>query len=109
MKKIIVLLALFVATTSFAWTVSWDPVTQYTDNTLISDDNVVYDAWDTGTQIAAGTTGLSATFSAKKGETHGLTVRARLVRQGTVSDNSFLSWTSPTGKAGAPGQLRVAP
>ena len=109
MKKLVVLLALFVATTSFAWTVSWDPVTQYTDNTLISDDNVVYDAWDTGTQIANGTAGLSATFTAKKGETHGLTVRARLVRQGTVSDNSFLSWTSPAGKAGAPGQLRVNP
>ena len=109
MKRL--LLAVIIALSPFivGWTVSWDPVTTYTDNSIISDDNVVYDAWDTGTQIAAGTTGLSATFSAKKGETHGLTVRARLVRQGTVSDNSFLSWTSPTGKAGAPGQLRVVP
>jgi hypothetical protein len=109
MKKLFVITILALAPFIVGWTVSWDPVTTYTDGSTISDDNVVYDGWDNAQQIANGITGTSATFTAKKGETHGLTVRARLVRQGTVSDNSFLSWTSPVGKAGAPGQLRVAP
>ena len=109
MKKIVVLLALFVATTSFAWTVSWDPLTTYTDNTTINDDNVVYDVWKSTTPIATGTVGTSATFSATKGEVVTLKARARLTRQGTVSDNSVYGWTSPLGTPGNLLNLRVAP
>lgn len=110
MKKILVLLALLVATTSFAWTISWDRVTTYTDSTPISDDNVVYGVFQNGVQIGNGLTDNSLLLSVQRGNTYAYVARARLVRQGTVSDNSVpFVWNWASGKAGAPGQLRVAP
>jgi len=110
MKRVIVLLALFVATTSFAWTISWDPVTTYTDGSTIADDNVVYDVFQNGVQIANGLTGNALLLSVQRGNTYTYIARTRTVRQGTVSDNSApFVWTLAAGKAGAPGQLRVAP
>ena len=65
MKKIIVLLALFVATTSFAFTLSWDSVTMYTDNTTIPvTKTVFYDAWADGTRILLNGVATSVTIPA---------------------------------------------
>lgn len=110
MKKILVLLALFVASTSFAWTISWDRVTTYTDGSTIADDNVVYDIYQNGIQVGNGLADNSLLLSVQRGNTYTYVARTRLVRQGTVSDNSVpFVWTYPAGKAGAPGLLRVAP
>jgi hypothetical protein len=107
MKRLLMLTVAFLLFSGF--TLSWDTVTTYTDGTPINDDSVVYDAWGGATQIANGITGTSATFTAGKGVTATMKVRARLVRQGGVSDNSTLSWTSPLGLPSSPLNLRVAP
>jgi hypothetical protein len=53
MKKILVLLALFVATTSFAFYLQIEPVTQYTDGTAIeATTGIFYDAWVDGAPLA---------------------------------------------------------
>jgi len=92
------------------WTISWDKVTTYTDGSAISDDNVVYDVFQNGVQVGNGLTDNSLLLSVQRGNTYTYIARTRTVRQGTVSDNSVpFVWTLATGKAGAPGQLRVAP
>lgn len=107
MKRLLVLVGMFVLFSGF--TLSWDSVTTYTDGTPVNDDNVVYDAWGGATQIANGIAGTSATFTVGKGVTTNMKVRARLVRQGGVSDNTTLLWTSPLGTPSNPPNLRVAP
>jgi hypothetical protein len=112
MKKIIVLLSLFVATTSFAFTLSWDPATTYTDNTVIGAEanGVFYNVEMDGTQTATRTPATSWVLPAvAKKSAH--TFRAQTVLgTGEVSAWSPpFPWTSPAGNPNAPGQLRVVP
>ena len=111
MKRFLLFAVLMVAFAPlvFGETLSWDAVTTYTDGKSITDDSVVYDAWGNDTSIANGITGTSTAFTVDKGSVVNLKVRARLVRQGGVSDNSTLSYTSPLGLPGNPANLRVAP
>jgi hypothetical protein len=112
MKKIIVLLTLFVATTSFAFTLSFDPVTQYTDNTLIGAEalGVFYNIEMDGTRAVTKTAATSWALPAvPKKSAHTFRVQTE-VGTGEVSVWSPpFAWTSPAGNPGAPGQLRVAP
>lgn len=111
MKKLLVVLIVCLSPFMIGWTLSWDRVTQYTDGSTITDDNVVYDAWQDATQIANGITDNQVqNLNVQRGSTYTYKVRARLIRQGTASDNSVpFVWTWAAGKAGAPGQLRVVP
>ena len=107
MKRLFALVTMFLLFSGF--TMTWEPSTTYTDGAPINDDNVVYDAWGNGVPLANGITGTSVPFTTGRGTTVNLKVRARLVRQGGVSDNSTLSWTSPLGTPSNPLNLRVAP
>ena len=110
MRKLILATILLLAPLMIGWTISWDKVTTYTDGSTITDDNVVYDIFQNGTQIGNGLADNSLLLSVQRGNTYTYIARTRTVRQGTVSDNSApFVWTLATGKAGAPGQLRVNP
>ena len=110
MRKLMLLTILVLAPFMIGWTISWDKVTTYTDGSAISDDNVVYDVFQNGVQVGNGLTDNSLLLSVQRGNTYTYIARTRTVRQGTVSDNSVpFVWTLATGKAGAPGLLRVAP
>ena len=109
MKKLFAITILALAPFIVGWTISWDRVNTYTDGSTISDDNVIYDLWQNGVQIGNGLTDNSLLLNVQRGTTYTYIARTRLVRQGTVSDNSFLAWTYPAGTPNAPGQLRVVP
>lgn len=112
MKKTIILLALFVASTSFAWTVSWDPVTTYTDNTLIEASKlpVMYNIRKDGVLIGTRVLGSSLQFTdIGHGLTRSFTAQAEL-NSGEVSAISPpYSWIVPLGVPINPQNLRVAP
>ena len=114
MKKLIVLLALLVAVpaVSFAYTLSWDSVSTYTDNSIIGAEanGVFYNIEMDGAAVATRTAATSFVLPAvPKKSAH--TFRAQAVLgTGEVSVWSPpFAWTSPAGNPGAPGQLRVAP
>lgn len=109
MKRLLLFLMTLLAVPALAATLSWSPVSHYTDGSAINDDNVVYDAWDNSTIIALGTTGTAVEFVAGRGVSHNFTVRARLLRQEAVSENAVLSWSSPLGTISRPGGLAVTP
>ena len=123
MKKIIILLALFVAIVGITMaraatrTVSWSAVTTYTDGSAIEAGNAVtYSVWRgdsvTGTvvQLANRVSGLSATFDDTplvKGRTYNFWAQAHLA-SGQSSDNSAVfPWLFPQGKASPPAGLAV--
>ena len=123
MKKLIVLLALFVAVMSIPYamaatrTVSWGAVTAYTDGSAIEPGNVVtYSIWrqDNVTlaivQLANRISTTSATFDDSglvKGRTYGFWAQAQLA-SGQSSDNSAVyPWLFPQGKAAIPAGLAV--
>lgn len=123
MKKVIVLLALFVAVVSVVValaqtrTVSWGTVTTYTDGTPIEAGNTVfYSAWRqdnvTGTvvQLANRIPSTSATFDDAvlvKGRLYHFWAAAFLTT-GASSDNSArYAWTLPLGQAAPPAGLAV--
>ena len=107
MKKIIVLLALFVATTSFAFTLSWDSVTMYTDNTTIPvTKTVFYDAWADGTRILLNGVATSVTIPAPgSGVSHLYEVAAKV--DNVSSAKAGFTWVSPLSLPGGPANLRV--
>jgi len=112
MKKILVLLALFVAGTSFAWTISWDPVTTYTDNTAIEASKlpVYYYIRKDGAVIGNKITATSLQFlDTGHGLTRGFTAQAELATGEVSVESPVYSWTVPLGIPRAPGNHRVAP
>lgn len=112
MKKLIFLLALFVATTSFAWTISWDPVTTYTDNSAIETSKlpVRYEIKKDGAVLVTGTTATSFAFSdTGHGLTRSFTAKATLQTGEASAESPAYSWTVPLGAPRTPGNLRVAP
>lgn len=112
MKKIIFLLALFVATTSFAWTVSWDPVTQYTDNTLIEASKmpVKYEIKKDGAVLVTGTTATSYVFTdTGHGLVRSFTAKAILQTGEESVESPAYSWTVPLGQPRNPAGLQVVP
>ena len=123
MKKIVVLLVLFLAVMAVVIAkaqtrmVSWSPVTTYTDGSLVEAGNTVtYSVWRQDgvtlaiTQLANKITATSTTFddsSLVKGRTYNFWAQAQLA-SGASSDNSAVySWTLPLGKAATPAGLAV--
>jgi hypothetical protein len=108
MKKILVLLALFVATTSFAFTLSWNAPTAYTDGTPLVGKTIYYDAWADGVRFYNHGTATSVTIPAPgSGLTHLYEVAA--VVDNVSSARAGFSWTSPLVVPAIPGNLRVVP
>jgi len=98
-------------------TVSWSPVTTYTDGSPVEAGNAVtYSVWrqDSVTsvivQLANRITATSATFddaSLVKGRVYNFWAQAQLA-SGASSDNSAVyAWTLPLGKAATPAGLVV--
>jgi hypothetical protein len=100
------------------FTMSWDPVTTYTDNTLIGPEaqGVFYNVEMDGVQVVSKTSATSWVLPVvPKKSTHSFRGQAEL---GALDNTGvpirsawspFYSWTSPAGNPNAPGQLRVAP
>jgi hypothetical protein len=112
MKKLVILLALFVATTSFAWTISWDPVATYTDNTAIEAPKlpVRYEIKKDGAVLVTGTTATSFSFTdTGHGLTRSFTAKAMLQTGEESAESPAYSWTVPLGTPRNPANLRVAP
>jgi len=116
MKRLLMLVAAFLLFSGF--TLSWNPVTMYDDNTAIGPEagGVFYNVEMDGTQVAtkiAATSWILPTVAKKS--THQFRAQTEL---GATDANGlpirsawspFYPWTSPAGNPNAPGQLRVAP
>jgi hypothetical protein len=110
MKKLLMLVGMFLLFSGF--TLSWDPVTTYTDNTTIGSEaqgvfyNVEMDGTTRATRISA--TSWAIPSVAKK-SSH--TFRAQTVLgTGEVSALSPpFAWTSPTGSPALPSGMSVQP
>jgi hypothetical protein len=112
MKRIIALLTLFVATTSFAWTVSWQPTTTYTDNTPIEASKmpVRYEIKKDGAVIVTNTTATSFAFTdTGHGLTRSFTAKATLQTGEASAESPPYSWTVPLGEPRHPAGLQVVP
>lgn len=108
MKKILVLLALFVATTSFAFTLSWDAPTTYVDGSPIVGKTIFYDAWADGAKFLTKGTATSVALPAPgSGVTHLYEVTA--IVDNVSSARAGFNWVSPLTQPGGPANLRVAP
>jgi len=120
MKKTLLfaLLVLFVASSALAFTLSWNPVTQYTDNTTIGPEangivyNVKMDGTATASKISA--TSWSIPAVAKK-SSHAFMVQTEL---GALDNTGVpirsewsppFAWTSPTGSPALPSGMSVEP
>lgn len=108
MKRLLVLAGVFFLFSGF--TLQWDPVTTYTDNTLIeSDKTVLYNVERGGTVVSNKQAGTSFVFTTGKGVLESFRVQAEL-STGEKSDWSpIYGWTSPLGVPSGPQNLRVAP
>jgi len=118
MKKLIALVVLALTPFIFGFTLSWDPVTTYTDNTVIGSEaqGVFYNVEMDAVQVVTKTLSTSWVLPAvPKKSTHQFRAQTQL---GALDNTGvpirgdwspFYSWTSPAGNPNAPGQLRVAP
>lgn len=109
---------LLFATGVMAFTMSWNPVTEYTDNTLIGAEagGVFYNIEMDGVVTASKLSGTSWTLPpVPKKSTHTFRAQTEL---GALDNTGvpirsawspFYTWTSPAGNPMAPGQLRVVP
>lgn len=94
------------ASVAGAWTLSWNAVTTYTDNTAITDP-VTYDAWADGAPIGTGITGTSVVIpDPGHGQAHFYEVAA--VVNGVSSTRAGLNWTSPLGVPLPPSNLTIS-
>ncbi len=112
MKKAILLLAVIVAvmsTNAGAFTLRWDPVTTYTDNTVIPiTKTVFYDAWADGTRFLLNGTATSVVIPVPgSGVSHLYEVAAKVDNVSSV--RAGFTWTSPLTQPGGPANLRVVP
>ena len=103
---IVSVLCLLFAGEAFAFNLSWNPVTQYTDNTVIAAP-VTYNAWADGVSIGTGITGVSVVIpDPGHGIAHYYEVAA--VVNGVSSTRAGLDWTSPLGVPLPPSNLTIS-
>jgi len=110
MKRFLFLALAFVLLSGF--TISWDPVTMYTDNTLIEASKlpVKYEIKKDGAVLVTGTTATSFVFSdTGHGLTRSFTAKAMLQTGEESAESPAYSWTVPLGQPLNPANLRVAP
>jgi len=110
MKRLIALAGMFLLFSGF--TLSWDPVTQYVDNTMIGPEagGVFYNVEMDGTGRASKITATSWVLpTIAKKSSHTFRVQTQL-GTGEVSDwTAPFAWTSPGANPVAPGGMNVTP
>ena len=111
MKKLLAITILALAPFIVGWTISWDPVTMYTDNTLIeATKTVTYDIRKDGVLIGNKVVGTSLVFTdIEHGSVRSFTAQTVLSTGETSVESPAYSWTVPLGVPGNPLNLRVAP
>jgi len=112
MRKVIFATILLLAPLMIGWTVSWDPVTMYTDNTAIEATKlpVKYEIKKDGAILVTGTTATSFAFTdTGHGLTRSFTAKAVLQTGEESVESPSYSWTVPLGNPRNPANLRVAP
>lgn len=112
MKRLLALVILALSPMIVGWTVSWEPVTTYTDNTSIEASKlpVRYEIKKDGAVLVTGTTATSFTFAdTGHGLTRSFTAKAVLQTGEESAESPAYSWTVPLGAPRIPAGLRVAP
>jgi len=112
MKRFLVLLALFVAVPAYPWTLSWDPVTTYTDGSPVEPSKmpVRYEAKKDNVVLITNTTATSIAFTdTGHGLTRSFTMKAMLQTGEESVWSPPYSWTVPLGVLTTPGNPRIAP
>jgi len=112
MRKLLALVVVMAAPLMIGWTISWDPVTTYTDNTAIESTKlpVKYEIKKDNVVLVTGTTATSYTFTdTGHGQTRTFTAKAILATGEESAESPPYTWTVPLGIPRSPGNLRVAP
>jgi len=112
MKKLLVLLALFVAVPAYPWTISWGPVTTYTDNTLIEASKlpVKYEIKKDGAVLVTNATATSFAFTdTGHGLTRSFTAKATLQTGEESAESPSYSWLVPLGVPKTPAGFVIVP
>ena len=108
MKRLLLVVIVALSPFIVGWTLQWDPVTTYTDNTTIVGKTVFYDAWVDGTRFYLNGTATSVVIPAPgSGLTHLYEVAAKV--DNVSSARAGFNWTSPLATPVGPGNLRVVP
>lgn len=112
MKKLLAVTILALAPFMFGFTLSWNEVTTYTDNTTIGPEanGVFYNIEMDGSRVVTRTAATSWVIPAvPKRSAHTFRAQAELGTGEVSAWSSLFPWTSPAGNPGAPGQLRTSP
>jgi hypothetical protein len=112
MKKVLVLLAatMLFAGSAFAFTLSWGPVTSYTDNSLIGSEanGVFYNVEMDSAAVATRTPAVQWILTpVAKRSAHTFRVQTVLGTGELSAWSPLYSWTAPAGNPNAPGQLKT--
>lgn len=111
MRRLAVVVILALSPFIVGWTVSWSPVTTYTDNTLIEASKmpVKYEIKKDGAVLVTGTTATSYVFSdTGHGLVRSFTAKAVLQTGEESVESPAYSWTVPLGQPRHPAGLQVA-
>ena len=112
MKKLFLVTILALAPFMFGFTLSFDPVTQYSDNTVIGPEanGVFYNIEMDGARVATKTAATSWVLPAvAKKSAHTFRAQTELGTGEVSAWSPPFAWTAPAGSPGAPGQLRLVP
>jgi hypothetical protein len=107
MKRLILLAVGFVLFSGF--TLSWDPVTTYTDGSTITGKTILYNVEQGGTVVSAKQAGTSFPFTTGFGTTETFKVQTELASGEKSAWSPAFGYTSPLGEPSNPLNLRVAP
>jgi len=114
MKRILVLvlLALLVAVPAYPWTISWDPVTTYTDGSPVESVKLPtrYEVRKDNVVLVTGTTATSFTFAdTGHGQTRSFTAKAVLQTGEESVWSPAYSWLVPLGVPKTPSGFVIVP
>lgn len=106
MKRFLGLLIIFVLFSGF--TLSWDPVTTYTDGSPITEKVILYNVEARGTVVSTKQPETSYVFTTGHGVTETFRLQTELASGEKSAWSPTYSWTSPLGVPSNPINLRVA-
>jgi len=107
MKRLLCLAGMFLLFSGF--TLSWDPVTTYTDGTPLTGKTVLYNVERGGTVVSPKQVGTSFVFTTGYGVAETFKLQTELASGEKSVWSPAYSWTSPLGVPSNPLNLRVAP
>lgn len=107
MKRLLMLGVVFVLFSGF--TLSWDPVTKYTDGSTIAGKTILYNVERGGAIVSTKQPGTSFVFTTGYGASETFRVQTELASGEISTWSPAFGWTSPLGVPSNPLNLRVAP